>query len=373
MVINLYSTIEEAASLADVDIAKNNATSYLLNLLKKGPQNYINGFDSEFKLLVINCKIIPVVINHGHDNSSYLSALSVHYVKHGIDSVKDKVKNPVKYGALKFFGILLNKLLNLAKINKAVYVNCWMMPTGVTNSLNEMELSAIRCFFRDTYPSYALIFKGVNNYLHLEGMAIPQANSLINRIVYLAGMDEVFLDKTNIKKALSVNKKTKYKLYQSDELQAEDLPAIMQLYNRLYFGQHSKYSLSYNLKWFKMLREQPLFKLQAFKSQEQELVSFTVTFLDNNSSISSLGACKKDSKEYFHLYTLNFAIRLIDAIGKVKYINMSSGGDEFKKNRGGIAKAEYDLIYFDHLPLFKRAVWQVFISVCKKTIKYLNK
>ncbi|QPH38260.1 hypothetical protein [Pedobacter endophyticus] len=373
MVINLCSSVTEYESLSHVYRSEDGPDGYLINLLEKGPQYYIDGFNSEFKLLVVNDKIIPIVINQGKDKSSYLSALSVHYIKHGIDSVKEKVKSRLLYGSLQCLGIILNALLNLVRINKAVYVNCWIIPTGASVYLNNEELLNIREFFQGAYKSYAIIFKGVNNYLHFEGMSLPNSNCLTNRIVYAVDMDEEFLKKSDIKKAIKANAKTTYLLTQGDQLKSIDMVTIRHLYNQLYFGKHSKYSLPYNQQWFEMIRALPFFKLQAFKNSDQEVVAFTVTFLDNGSIISSLGACKQNTADYFHLYTLNFAIRVLDAKTQHKNLNYSSGGDEFKKNRGGIARAEYDLIYFDHLSLIKKSIWRFFISICNKTIMYLNK
>lgn len=373
MEIRLYSSIMEYESVVGNNRVNDNMTKYLTNLLDKGPKYYLNDFFSEFKLLVINDKLIPVVVNEGRDKSSYLSALSVHYVKHGIDSVKEKIKNRVFFQALKLFGAGLNRLLNFFEIDKAIYLNCWLIPTGGSIYLNQHEIHKILDFFRKNYKTYAVIFKGVNNYLHLDSMQLPTSNCLINRIVYTATVDEGFLRKTNIQKAIKASKKTSYVLTQEDELGASDLNTISQLYRQLYFGKHSKYSLSYNSNWFKMIKDLDFFKLQAYKGINNEIVAFTVTFFGGESIVSSLGACKVDAPDYFHLYTLNFAIRVLDAKAENKNLNYSSGGDEFKKNRGGVAISEYDLIYFDHLKLIKRSVWKAFISLCNRTIKYLNK
>jgi len=373
MDVRLYSSLMEYEKALGGNRANDNMTIYLTNLLDKGPNYYINGFFSEFKLLVINEKLIPVVINEGRDKSSYLSALSVHYVKHGIDSVKEKIKNQLLYQALKLFGAGLNTLLNFFEIDKAIYLNCWLIPTGGSVHLSQQEIDKILDFFRIDYKSYAVVLKGVNNYLHLDSVQLPTANCLTNRIVYTAAVNEEFLKKTNIQKAIKASKKTAYVLTQEDELLDSDLSAIRQLYRQLYFGKHSKFSLSYNLNWFKMIRDLDFFKLQAFRGLNNEVVAFTVTFFGGDSIVSSLGACKVDTADYFHLYTLNFAIRVLDARAENKNLNYSSGGDEFKKNRGGLAISEYDMVYFDHLKLIKRSVWKAFISLCNRIIKYLNK
>jgi len=373
MEVRLCSSLVEYESLACVGRSTDSVTEYLTNLLDKGPGYYIDGFSSEFKLLLINKKIIPVVINDGKDKSCYLSALSIHYVKHGIDSVKEKIKNRLLYQALKCFGAAMNAILNIFEIDKAVYVNCWLIPTGASVYLDQNEIDKILEFFYRKYKSYAVIFKGVNNYLHLDSIQLPTSNCLTNRIVYTATVDEGFLRKTNIQKAIKAIGKTSYVLTPGEELGVPELTAIRQLYRQLYFGKHSRYSLSYTLNWFEMVRELNFFKLQAYKNIDHEIVAFTVTFFGGESMVSSLGACKVDAPDYFHLYTLNFAIRVLDAKAENKNLNYSSGGDEFKKNRGGIATSEYDLIYFDHLKFIQRSVWKGFISMCTRIIRYLNK
>ena len=93
--------------------------------------------------------------------------------------------------------------------------------------------------------------------------------------------------------------------------------------------------------------------------------AFSFTIEDFDYLISSIEAFDLKSADSQKLYTLNFANRLNRSIKTNKKLNLSSGGDKFKKNRGGNVFFEFDIIIYKHINIIPKIKWSIFIFFYK--------
>lgn len=335
---------------------------YLVTLMKTDPKQFVRNFNCEYLVIQAGKKIIPIVKNDNKKNNSHLTSISIYYTLFALESLKYKMKSRVSFFLLRSIVLIFGRLINISKLDKSILVNFWFLPTGPATWLTEDEYVSILAFLKEKYPGHAVIFRGYKNYLLIDRERSAAENLLLSKIAYVIDDVQSILKKSHVKESLKFARQTAYLEHDKQNMTNLDLAGILNRYNDLYIDKYSEYSLQFTENWFKLLSENKDVYLK-FRKKDDKVVSFTVFFLDGEYVSSSVAAVEMGSEDYNHLYSLNFASRLQVAMALNKKLNLSSGGDTFKKKRGGQPRYEYDIIHFSHLKGTGKLRWKIFFGV----------
>ncbi|WP_406824839.1 hypothetical protein [Pedobacter sp. KACC 23697] len=346
---------------------------FLILLLQNGPSHYVENFNCDFLLLQINDKLIPIAQNNAAANNSHLTSINTYYISFGIDSIKHKLKSKLSGLVVSSFASMMQTIFSFSKLDRTIFINCWLMPTGPLVTLEKGEYDEVVVFLRNHFPDHALVFRGFTNFFKISGEQIAPDVLLLSRVYYQIENIKEILKTKNIKNALRTLKNTKYKIDDRNGIVKNDHQRMIALYNKLYIDKFSDYSLKYNEEWIELISKFPVFNIHLVRDEQELIQSFIVTLSDPDIIVSSIGAYNQGAVDSFNLYVLNFANRVVDANLRDKKINLSSGGDYFKRKRGGIPNVEYDIVYFKHLKGFTSLRWKVFSWLFKNVAERIYK
>lgn len=119
----------------------------------------------------------------------------------------------------------------------------------------------------------------------------------------------------------------------------------------------------------------PLMKVYIAKMNE-EIIYFATGFFYKDELISSVVGHEPDISKQLGFYRLGINFLMLLTEKKQIILNLSSGSGKFKLNRGCKSELEYELLYFQHLPFYKRISWRlislIYNNFGKKIFSILN-
>lgn len=362
----------DSSNIKTLDISKIKFSKewidYIVEVVTNGPSYYCKNFCGTFKLLLVNQTVIPFAVLDNRHGNSHLTSFSNYYTSFAYDSIKHKTKS-------RYIRFLLRLIIKFAKIafgmhhlDKALYLNFWLMPTPPRVVITEAEYKEILLFLNKEYPNHAILFRGYRNYFDItvEGDSLL-APTIISKIYYTIDNLSDAMQKKDVKKSLQKIKEDRYLIGGKNDVSDEDQLHILSLYNKLYVDKFSKHSLIYTKKWISLIKNNDLINFHIVRDKiERKIKSYIITFEEKDYIVSSIGAYDQNDTDSFNLYTLNFSNRFVEAMQKNKKLNLSSSADVFKKNRGGKPRWEYDLISVEHLNFFAKTRWFVFVFIYKR-------
>lgn len=101
------------------------ARDYFSPLLQNGSQVFVKNVSSDFYILIINDKVVPVCLAGKTKETCYVCSPFDHYITYALEELTTLGK-PVLAQVLGWIIGRLGSLLQWCRINRAVYVNNWL-------------------------------------------------------------------------------------------------------------------------------------------------------------------------------------------------------------------------------------------------------
>lgn len=352
---------------------------FLKEMVYNQPNQFINNVQTEMLLLEIDNIFLPITINNEEYDNSYVSSLFNQYITYAKAELYE-LKNPklekILYKVISLIGLFLKS----GHINKTVMVNNYLLSTNLYPKLTEIHIKEITQFLKEEFPQHTMLFRSINNGFYKEIYNSLQEHDyqfLISRSIYLFDT----YNYPNFSKSQKKNIRRDRKLITNREefevitiTEADDKTAeqIVNLYNQLYRDKYSKYNPQFNTEYIKLALKHRFLTIKGvLKNGELKGV---VGFYRLNNTITApiLGYDTSLPKEDA-LYRMLTSILTDEGLNNRLLIHRSSGAAEYKRNRGSKNYTEYIAVYLDHIPLYRKFVWKVFMFIYNKVGLYLQK
>lgn len=346
---------------------------YLEPLIRNGTDAYVSNSQHEVQLLVANRQAFPLVIagsNYGKTPSYVVSNLCQYF-----DYVADEIVRSTSYG--KTVRFMAQYLIPLARgiaatsgMERTVYVNNWLFSSNLYPNCSGIDWEEVLVTLQRTFPDSAIMFRSVDEKalsklkLNLEASG---CKALSARLLYYLDFKE-----TNLKKKRPYQQDKKRWVKQTD-LRHHTLPAldkgtalsILEQYSKLYIGKHSKYNPAYTPLMLQNLHKSGFLNFEGI-FEEERLLAIQLVWMRNGVATTPFIGYDQDIPSEKGLYrSLNTILTELSAEAEV-LLNMSSGADKFKIQRGGKPTFEYNMVYFKHLKTHRQWVWKFFVWAGKK-------
>lgn len=349
---------------------------YWKEAVKKGLHQYIDGAVQSAAILAIENKLLPLVINKGKQtkNQSYVVSLLSQYFDYSREEILkgSKYSKAEKLIAQWFFPIarLGAKFMGFEKV---VFVNNFLFSGNLYPDLNLSLLGKALAILKLNYPNYAIVFRSVDEKGNPElfnSLEQNECRPLSARLLYYLDFDE-----TNIKKKRPLQqdikrwgKQEEFTAQIIEELDPQTLYKIKDLYRQLYLEKHSAFNPSYTEKMLYALYHSKLLEFHGILFQNElsaiQLVwkrqgKVTTPFIGYNQELP------REQSPYRHMNVLLTQLAQQNAC----LLNMSSGAESFKKQRGGKPVFEYNLVHYQHLSTLRQLIWKLMIWASKNLIQ----
>src|SRR3954469_838060 len=151
---------------ADGDYARR----VLAPLMRHGTRTYIANVEAEVRVLVACPLVLPLVVVEGPSrlsHPSYVVSPTGHYVDYAKREVELELHDrPLLARLTPLLLECFRPLLRWGQVEKAVYVNNWLLSTNLYPHCSAESLVAVHMAVRKSFPRHALVFRSINHVLN---------------------------------------------------------------------------------------------------------------------------------------------------------------------------------------------------------------
>ena len=332
------------------------ALRVLVPLMRQGTSKYIANVEVEVRVLVAGQLVLPLVIVEGPSrlsHPSYVVSPTSHYVDYAKREVELELHDRPLLGRL--FPLLLEcfrPLLRWGQIEKAVYVNNWLLSTNLYPCFPLESLLLLHEMLRTAFPRHALVFRSVNHALNgdlgnnLQDMGY---RAIFSRQVYLLDpRTGAHRHKKSFQKDRSLARQSPYSWIAS-EITDSDCLRLKRLYDDLYIDKYSLYNPQFTEEFFREALRSDWLNLWALKTDGR--IDGILGFVQRQGVMTTpLIGYDRSLPVERGLYRL-ISLKLIgEAERRGLILHQSSGASKFKMHRGSEASIEYSYVFDRHLP-----------------------
>lgn len=338
------------------------AKSYLLPLIKEGPESFIANAKTRLFILTLDDLIIPISVNEAEYENSYI--LSSYFVAANLKEKANQANGLARVWSKPLAGFF-GQMLKWMKINKVVIINNWLMTTNLYPELNEGQIKAITAFLKARFPDHYLMFRSVNNYKSstvFEGLNLEKYRMIPSRNIYLYDPSRTSeLPSSAIRKQKKdFNKiaRANYRVETVQTLSEEEIPRVLELYQNVYVSRYTKYSPVYTEKYLRRSLENQILRIKVLK-KENQIYGVTGFLKKNGYLLIPFFGYDTSLPQEEGLYRMLSGVIMEEIENEKLVSHQGSGAPDFKKWRGYLEEKEYVAIYDHHLPFFRRLFWSL--------------
>ena len=342
------------------------AQRVLIPLMRDGTRTYISNVEVEVRVLVADDIVLPLAIVDGPSelpHPSYVVSPTSHYVDYAKREVELELHDrPLLRRLFTPLLDLFRPLLRWSQIEKAVYVNNWLLstnlyprfPPGVSRALLELLTSA--------FPDHALVFRSVNHDLNTElgnELRVLGFRAIFSRQVYILDpRTGAHRRKKSYCKDRSLARRMPYEWINASALTESNCSRLKRLYDDLYLDKYSRYNPQFTEAFFRAALSLGWLDLWALRSEDR--IDGILGFVRCQGVMTTpLIGYDRSLPEERGLYRL-ISLKLIEEAERLGLIlHQSSGAAKFKKHRGSEPSIEYSFVFDRHLPHRRRLPWQL--------------
>jgi len=351
----------EILGRSDIDrlsVADSVSVRYVAAMVKYGPTTFVDNADVEINALVVQNKVLPLVVNRGVFGNSDVCSPYSHYVGYTLQELGKRHPH-LPSGLLRWCGLSFASALGAASLEKAVFVNNWLLATNPRPALSSDEIRALTAALVARYPDSAIIFRTVNPNLDAVGFEALRQNRYrmvrSRRVYTLDANDKRYLEHRNAKEDLQLLRRTSYERLSNDSL-AVHADRIAQLYRDLYLVKHSRLNPQFNANFVRLTLQRETLTYVALQ-QGGTLDAFIAYYIREPVLTGAILGYDLKRPRKTGLYRLLIAMFIEEASKRGLIVNLSAGAGGFKMLRGALPVEEFDAVYDHHLSPQRRAVW----------------
>ncbi|MEW6488394.1 MAG: hypothetical protein AB1578_10860 [Thermodesulfobacteriota bacterium] len=320
------------------------------------------------ELLRVGGQTVPVVVSDGVGRKAAIFSPRGHYLEYPIHEIARR-SAWWSQGRLRAVLFPLSLLLGLGRIDRAVYVNHWLLVGGPTLRLDRDRLGELVEGLRLRYPSHALIFSGVvpalaprlmQDLLALGGRAVQ------SRIVYLLDPGRSLGGRA--RKKVRGTRNADEALARANRHRRIDDPGLLagrgarmrDLYAQLYLDKHAgELNPRYRAAFFELVLGSGIFCAAGWMGEDGALEAFNLHLADGGAIGWSLCGYDRSAPVSRGLFRLAAGEDVEAAKAGNRILNWGGGNGDFKRFRGAEPAFEYDLVFDGHLSVWRRVPWWV--------------
>jgi glutathione synthase/RimK-type ligase-like ATP-grasp enzyme len=346
--------------LDSVAQTQNDSTSRVLFEWMRFPSSeLVKNIRTKLMALRLNDKILPVTVNHGESENSYVVSPFSHYVTYA----KEELRELEQPNFERFLSVLLDglgALLLWGGVDRIVHVNNGFVSTNIHPNLELAQIRSITKLLEHQFPNHAIAFRSVHSY---RGSRLPEfllecgyrlvpARSVL--FVDTAGGD--FKRKADFKRDEKLLNSGGYTIRTLEQPKPEELERVCHLYGLLYLEKYSYQNPQFTPKFLELGLMAGW--LEVFVLEQNNHIDGTLAFYRQGDALTTpiVGYDTQLPLET-GLYRMLTAFLVLEAERRGLQVHASSGVAKFKRSRGASRAIEYTAVFTRHLPWHRRFVW----------------
>ena len=329
-----------------------------------GMPNAIKNVDTAIDLIPVDDEPVPITINESEYTNSYVCSPYTAYILYAEEEL-GLIKSSTQRAALKVAIKAADKILKVAKINRTLSINNWLVSTNITPNWSAQTIQNLTTLLLRRYPNHSYSIRSLNETHHAELMQhLKQAgwHLVPARQVYLFdNKQRQWWKRSHTKRDQSLLRKTKLIKVSPEMHCQEDFVDIYQCFYKLFIEKHSIYNPQFSAEFLHAMHQSGLMEFHSFRDPtDHRIIASIALFTQQNIITTPIVGYDTSMPKELGLYRLLMAVLLKQTYNSGKAMNLSSGAGSFKRARGGKAALEYTAFYCKHLPFVQRIMMTVF-------------
>jgi hypothetical protein len=336
------------------------ARAYVKAIVSAGAAFYLDNANVETKAITVGGKILPVLIASGRqDGNGEICSIYAHYVEYTIAEVtRRRPRLPI--ALLRALMLPLATVLSRGRVDRAVFVNNWLLPTNPAPGLSPAELAKVTGVLTAAHPDAAIVFRSVN--ARTDGPFVTALREsgyrlIRSRRVYL--LDTVRGDHSRHDNFLLDGRllaRTPYAVLSDDRALLPHTDRMAALYRDLYLDKYTRLNPQLNERFFSLTVGERFLSYRALE-KDGRVDGFISHFVQDGVMTGAVVGYDQGLPRKLGLYRQLYAILIREAAAQQLVLHLSGGAARFKELRGAVPEQEYDAVYDRHLPPSRRFAW----------------
>jgi hypothetical protein len=350
--------------------------SYLAALLRLGPRALVGSQDLDRLVVLLGDKLVPIVVNDGHEHGSALFSPDVHYVQYMKVELR-RIERSAAARAMTVAVDLLGRLCRPLGFNRCVSINNWLLTTNPALCLDAHELRLLRSLLVRRFPDHALVMRDVDVRDPSVRRRYRDAGFklVINRPVHdwTPGL-LTRRARRKVNQDLALLLDARFLVSHPATLRPGDEERIALLYHKLYVEKHSVYNPRFGPAFFRTAHDTGMLRFITVASAASgEILAYGTCFDDEGQIVAAtVGYDTALDPRRFPLYRLVIASMMKDTAARRTRLFLSTGAASFKLHRGTREWIEHEAVYDAHLPAPRRLPWTLFGALLEAGVAGLD-
>jgi hypothetical protein len=332
-----------------------------LNLLYSCPsQCLIKNVRTRWAKLNIGNAALPLTINEAEYDNAFVCSTYSGCILYSRSEIR-LLRNWLLRMSLHSLVTAMSLPLRIAKIDRVISVNNWLLTTNLYPQLDLSLISPMTQLLIGHFPEHAITFRSLNartngsliEKLKAEGYLLAPSR----QVYFFDGNAGDYLRRSNSGYDQRLLESTSYRVDDHTRISPQDASRIEALYRMLYIDKYSPHNPQVTAAMLEEMRKRRLLTMWGLRNADGQLDGIVGMFEREGVMTVPLVGYDTSLPQSLGLYRLLMAIMLREAAGQRWLLNLSSGAASFKRLRGGEPSLEYTAVYCQHLPRPRRMVW----------------
>ena len=331
---------------------------YMAALAREGTDAFIANAVSRTALLRSGGLSLPVTIDDGGLGRSYVSSPHSAYVLYGRREM-DLVGLRRGRGPAGVALALLDGLLRAARINRAVHLDNWLLPTNLHDGWTGDNLPDIRRFLAHRYPSHFLILRSLDLW---SSPALLEAAREDGWMLLPARQVWVVEDLAREWKPRNAHGNDRRAVARSgltiedvSRLSVGDCGRIAELYAMLYIGKYSALNPVFTARFIAFTQETGLFTFRVAREASGRIMAVAGMLARGGIMTPPVVGYDTSRPRREALYRIACYMFTDWAMARGLRLHGSAGAADFKRLRGAKGVIEYMAVHGGHLSAARQA------------------
>lgn len=337
----------------------------LLTALRDAPPGSLGvNLPGRFRLVSVGTAVIPLLEVSGEQPAAWACSIVSRHVHASVVEVR-KLGRPVWLGVVSAQAAVSGWLLGRLGVERAVFVNNWLRGANPAPSVSAEELARLKDWLIREYPDRALIYPTLNPLLEPDlASCLRRAGARLiptRTVSLLDPRGNRFHKSRDVKRDRRLLRDSPYRIIRRGDGERVDLDRVGSLYSRLYVEKHGESNAAFGRGYLESLLDSPAVDWAALENPAGGTIDmFTLWTTHANYLTKVLGAYDQTLPRKTGLYRMQMMYPVFRAAEPAGLpINLGGGAEHFKRLRGARPVMEYDAVWDDHLPAWRRIPWRL--------------
>lgn len=332
------------------------ARAYLTPLMS-APSEFVANVGTTYGVVIVDGEIVlPVTINDGDYENSYVCSPYAHYVTYAKEELR-MLDSPLLRGTLAGALSTLGLWLRFCDINRVILVNNWLLSTNLYPALTGAQIAKVSAFLRARFVNHAIAFCSVNS--SLSGACGDLLLVPGRQIALARPADHPAKQRRRWWRDYLLIDRRGYRIVEPGPA---DVPRIVELYNMLYLDKYSRNNPQFTERFIAQTRRSGTISYLAL-SIDGRIDGVLGYFVRDGVLTTPIFGYDTALPQKVGLYRMLGGILYDTAAQKGWLLNDSSGAAEFKRLRGAVADIEFRAVDVRHLAWRRRMGWRVLATL----------